>query len=258
MVVTPTSSLIILIPIYQIRLSGWEELSLRHSLKKIKFNRQIFFIAPSSLNAEYYLRDFPSIQILRFPDEFFISISGYNRLLLNLDFYKKFSEYEFLLILQPDAIILNDKLDSWICKPFDYVGAPWPDGYTLSINWDRFSKAASDKNLKVHVGNGGLSLRRTKSCIDVICEFPEAHAYFLQSGSSEDLFFSFMGSVSESFLIPNEIVAAEFSRELNPGYYTLIGVDDPLGGHAWWKYDLSFWIPFFDQDEKKLISTFQS
>lgn len=248
-----SNSLVILIPIYQNSLNELEKFSIDYSLEKIKLDRKIFFIGPESLDFKFYEEEYPSVQIIKFQDEFFKSISGYNRLMLDFNFYIKFANYEFLLILQPDAILMNDNLDFWINRPFDYIGAPWPEGYSLLVNWDQFA-GSNNKNIKVNVGNGGLSLRRVKSCILLFIEFPEAHSYFINSGSSEDLFFAFMGSVSNFFLIPNEIVASKFSRELNPSYYTKLGVDMPMGGHAWWKYDLDFWIPFFNSKEKMKIS----
>ena len=94
----------------------------------------------------------------------------------------------------------------------------------------------------MHVGNGGLSLRRIKKCLSLLEEFREIVQVFEQTGSSEDLFFSVMGALSGDFVIPNEMTASRFSLELKPSYYFDVnGGKLPMGGHAWWKYEPEFW-----------------
>jgi len=233
--------LIILIPIYQPQLSPLEQFSVSHSLRQLKAGRQVAFIGPVGLDLSAYERLYPGIPCIRFPEACFSSIKGYNRLLMSTAFYEHFKAFEFMLVLQTDAILLRDELDQWTSAPFDYVGAPWPDGLELQFNLDRFA-SAPPKRLKVHVGNGGLSLRRNQACIDLLQEFPQAQNYFIQSGSSEDLFFSFTGAVSQRFLIPNETRASLFSLELKPRMYFEMNQDQaPMGGHAWWKYEPQFW-----------------
>jgi len=236
-----TSNLIVLIPVYKPRLDDQECFSLNYSLSILAENRKLVFIAPEALDQSFYNQNFPAIPIILFQNSYFDSIEGYNRLLLNPSFYQQFSDYEFLLILQTDAILLRDELDYWCAQPFDYVGAPWPDGYELFVNAGRF-EGDNGKQVKVHVGNGGLSLRRIRKTVQLLDEFPEAVNVFSQTGSSEYLFFSVMGSLSNDYIIPNEITASRFSLELKPAMYLkLNGGRLPMGGHAWWKYEPDFW-----------------
>ncbi len=135
----------------------------------------------------------------------------------------------------------RDELAMWCVQPFDYVGAPWPDGLELFVNLGTF-QGDKGRRVRATVGNGGLSLRRIKKCIAILREFPDAIEYFQRSGSSEDLFFSFMGNLSLDFVMPNEITASRFSLELKPSfYYAINGEHLPMGGHAWWKYEMDFW-----------------
>jgi len=114
------------------------------------------------------------------------------------------------------------------------------------INLDNFTGPLS-KRVKVHVGNGGLSLRRNAACISLLNEFPEAIDMFLRSGSSEDIFFSLIGSQSLDFKIPNERVASLFALELQPErYLTINGGKTPMGGHAWWRYNQPFWLALLE------------
>jgi hypothetical protein len=239
------NNVLTLVPIYKYELSSFELYCLKKSLAALA-GRDVRFIGPASLVTIYYSENFPFFQFIGLPDINFSSIENYNRILINKEFYKLFLNYEFLLILQTDAIVLRDDLDFWRAQPFDYIGAPWPDGYEIHVNSGKFSDA-NGKNIKVYVGNGGLSLRRVRKCISLLNEFDgEILEFFNSTGSSEDLFFSVMGALSNDFIIPNEITASRFSVELKPSYY--VNLNDgilPMGGHALLKYEPEFWKNIF-------------
>ncbi len=235
---TPDAS--VLVPIYQPRLPALEEYSLDVSLRALA-GRPVHFIGPEGLDRGYYMQRYPQLDFIGFDAASFASIPGYNRLLLDPAFYQRFAALSHVLILQTDAVVLRDELDAWCASPYDYVGAPWPDGNELLVNLGRF-QGAYGKRIKVHVGNGGLSLRRVDKCIALLREFPEATSVFCQTGSSEDLFFAFMGALSRDFVLPGEIAASRFALELRPSYYLHVnGGAVPMGGHAWWKYEPAFW-----------------
>ena len=231
---------VIAVPVYRPTLDALEHFSLDYALAQLT-GRPACFVAPRRLDLGYYEEHFPGVACERFDDAYFASVQGYSRLLLSPHFYERFAGFEFTLILQTDAIVLRDELDTWCRQPFDYVGAPWPQGVEIFVNLDRYA-GTFGKKVCAHVGNGGLSLRRNSACIALLEEFPDATRMFQQSGSSEDLFFAVMGSLSESFLIPNETRAARFALELQPAHYlALQGGRLPMGGHAWWRYDPQFW-----------------
>lgn len=231
---------IVLVPVYQPTLAPLEQYSLDVSLAALA-GRPVTFIAPQGLDRRYYQERYPQVAFTAFDDSFFASIQGYNRLLLDAAFYQRFAEHSHLLILQTDAVVLRDELDAWCATPYDYLGAPWPDGHELFVNLDRFD-GERGKRMKVHVGNGGLSLRRIDKSIALLREFPQASMVFSQTGSNEDLFFAFMGALSADFVLPGEIAASRFAMELRPSYYRAVnGGHAPMGGHAWWKYEPGFW-----------------
>lgn len=232
---------VIVIPIYKREFGALEQFSVDYSLSLIK-GRHCVFVAPAGLDCGYYRDRYPQVGYEFFPAEYFTSIESYNRLLLNPDFYRRFIAHEFMLILQPDAILLRDDLDFWTAQPFDYIGAPWPDGVELTVRRDRFRENV--RRVRALVGNGGLSLRRIGPCLALIDEFPETNAIFRQVGTNEDSFFSLLGQLSTNFIVPNEITASHFAMELKPEYYYAVnGNRYPMGVHAWGVVAPKFWAP---------------
>ncbi|MBI5920075.1 MAG: hypothetical protein HY847_00340 [Betaproteobacteria bacterium] len=233
-------NVVVLVPIYKAELNLLEMYSLNYSLDILK-GRTVVFIGPESLDRSFYSERYKVIPFDSFDAPCFESVEEYNRLLLTPSFYERYSDYEFVLILQTDAIILRDELDYWCAQPFDYIGAPWPDGFELFVNLGLF-EGEYGKHVKVAVGNGGLSLRRVRKCISLLKEFEVAINVFDSTGSSEDIFFSVMASLSNDFIVPNEITASRFSLELRPSYYFHVnGGQMPMGGHAWWRHEPEFW-----------------
>ena len=162
------STIAVVVPIYQAQPTELEQFSLRHSLAQLKPGRMVLFAGPEGLDFSWYAANFAGATLIAFGSECFSSIEGYSRLLMSKAFYERFAPHEFILILQTDAILLRDELDDWITRHFDYVGAPWPDGIKGMVNLGNFANDLGGKTFKVHVGNGGFSLRRNQACIDLL------------------------------------------------------------------------------------------
>jgi hypothetical protein len=77
------SSCAVVIPVYRKVLEPLEEFSLDYSLERLR-GRDLFFIAPQGLDLSYYRARYPQVSVVLFPDVYFASIQGYNRLLLDL------------------------------------------------------------------------------------------------------------------------------------------------------------------------------
>jgi hypothetical protein len=241
----PTEScnprLAVLIPIYKPALSPLEEFSVTHSLS-FTDERECVFVAPEGLDLSYYRSLYPRLRFELFAPENFTSVESYSRLLLSPEFYKRFLAYEFILILQPDAILFRDDLDFWMDQGYDYIGAPWPDGIEITLWRDDF-QGERRRRIRAHVGNGGLSLRRVKSCIGLMSEFPETHDAFVRSGTNEDSYFSLLGTQTDWFRLPDQIIASRFSIELRPEYYLSVnGHRIPMGSHGWSSVQPGLWL----------------
>lgn len=229
----------VVIPVYKKTFDEDEIFSISHSLINLK-GHDIYWVAPQSLDINYYIEKFNAVNFVKFEDEFFKNIEGYNRLLVSLEFYQRFINYEFMLICQPDAIVLKPELHLWIEKPYDYIGAPWPQGFSLKVKTKKIP-LEEGINCTAFVGNGGLSLRRNSACISLLQEFEDLQKEWLHMGHAEDLYFSLIGSISENFRIPNIINAALFSHDIGIEQINkLINNKIPFGIHAWEKYDRGY------------------
>ncbi len=234
--------LAVVIPIYRDRFQPLEEFGIDYSLARL-VGRKLFFAAPATLDLSYYAERYSHVSVVRFGEMFFENVAAYSELLLNFQFYQRFDQFEFTLILQPDAIIFRDDLDYWTGRPYDYVGAPWPTPMTLRINTRPFSDELA-RTVSTHVANGGLSLRRNDACVKLLLEYQGAKDLWVRKKMHEDLFFGCMGALSKHFVLPTEMVCSMFSIDQSPEYYhALNGGILPMGAHAWWSRSPEFWKP---------------
>jgi len=235
------SNLEIAIPIYKKNFDQEEQL-LVDRMFNVFAGRHISFFGPANLDSSYYLDRYPSAKQMTFESDYFLSVQGYSRLLLSRKFYESFGGKEFLLISQPDVYVFRDELDTWLSKPYDYVGAPWPNGYSVTLNMGRFKNDASGTLVNAFVGNGGFSLRRINECVRLLEQDAEVAEWFFKTGSSEDLFFSFVGQMTARFVLPNPIEASMFAMEAQPEFfYDLNGCYIPMAVHAFRKFSPEFW-----------------
>jgi hypothetical protein len=144
------SSVVVAVPVYRQRPTPEEILSLRH-LRRYLDAHPIRLFAPEGLDVSAY-----SFPVIRFPRSYFISADAYSGLLLSPDFYRIFERYDYLLIYQLDCLVFSSGLDAWCERGFDYLGAPWLR--RVDKPEEGFSR----------VGNGGLSLRRVASHLEVL------------------------------------------------------------------------------------------
>lgn len=237
-------SCIVLIPIYKPEWSAEEHLSISHSLANLQ-GQLVCWLCPEGLDVSPYQATFGVQQVVRFPAPFFTSIENYSRLLLSPAFYDVFKSYEFMLICQPDAIVLKPELPRWLAlshNQFDYIGAPWPNGWefrTADFMPEQFPQGTS---LRAFVGNGGLSLRRIQGILALLDEFNDFRLKWYERGLPEDLFLSFAGANSMAFRVPNPRLASLFAQELEPAYLARLNNQElPFGIHGWPIVNREYW-----------------
>ncbi len=257
---------IVVIPFYKAHPSPDERESLRQCAKTLQ-NHLLFLVCPKKLQVDEYalILDKYNCKYITeyFGPEYFNSVVGYNQLMLSTEFYRRFSDYEYMLIYQLDAWVFRDELDYWSHQGFDYIGAPWvkKDEQKGVIQFDG-------------VGNGGFSLRRIQHFIDVLSHhgpvrngdnlhlkpsiknriykflyklgYQNNIEYYKKNPTLyEDIFLSlFLSDSKLSAKTPDPLTASRFAFEKEPAHlFSLNNNQLPFGCHAWRKYEYdTFWF----------------
>lgn len=227
---------VVVIPIYKTKVEGLEYKSLLQC-KNILHKHKIIFTHPLHLDTSFYEKEIPLAQFQAFDIEYFNGINGYNKLLLSPFFYKKFLSYKFMLIYQLDAWVFRDDLLMWCKREYGYIGAPNPIKGSGNKTW-------YNQVFGSHLLNGGLSLRKTKSCMRAA----KIHKWLYGNSftGNEDAYFSaaFARFFFVKFIIklPDFKTAIKFAMEKEPKkMFELNNSKLPFGCHAFEKYDLIFW-----------------
>ncbi len=212
----------IVVPIYKEELNEYEIFSLVR-LNEVLGKYPIIFVAPASLKGEAWRKLVPQAKWRTFVGAYFEGFSAYNKLLMSDEFYKVFSEYEKILICQPDVLVLEDRLQDFLTLPYDYFGAP------IAI--------FRDDLYQLYGGNGGFSLRNVKAC----CEALQLGKRELESWrNNEDEFFSYIGiKYPDKFRVAPVKIAAKFAFD-RYGKFLYQYNDDrlPFAIHAWYSHNL--------------------
>lgn len=253
---------VITIPLYKHVPDADELLSLKQCILILSDHPVVFF-APKGFNTSIY-DELCTGKILYsfefFDKEYFTGIEGYNKLMLSAYFYKRFLQYKFILIYQLDALVFKDQLEYWCRQNYDYIGAP-QIAHTNDPNEMQFLKGYAQILEKINnlfktsykvsnVGNGGFSLRKTKSCywlLKLLHSKVKKWGYY-----NEDGFFKYWGNLLRPlFNLPGDNVALRFAIEHEPKEsLAKIGNQPPFGCHAFRKYDWTAWEPLIRSNDE--------
>ncbi|MEG0602085.1 MAG: DUF5672 family protein [Mucinivorans sp.] len=250
----------VIIPIYSATISPLEKLSLERAYVVLGRYR-IVVVKPRSLDLQFLLSEFPALTFESFDDSYFVSIRGYNRLMMTGEFYQRFLDCKYILICQLDTYIFSDRLGEWCATDYDYIGAPWlvRPVYRFPLfvftSWlkKKYCTLLDRPNSQItnfKVGNGGLSLRKVSSHLQATIALSEVVEKFLSYGKNhifnEDVFFSIeVNKHGLGFKYPDYMEALQFSFDKYPALcYRLNDNRLPFGCHSWYKKKMkSFWFP---------------
>ena len=248
------SQIAIVIPTHKVNLSKYEHISFSQCLRMLH-RYPIHLVFPTGTAVEC----FPFVKTHHFHIEYFDANyfkndRGYNKLLLTKEFYQRFAAYTYILIYQLDAFIFRDELLDWCQKKLDYIGAPWLDDMTLfyqSRLMRVLKKFCIPSPFDPMIGNGGFSLRNVQTHLFLTRLFSKKAAQWEQYEVAfhEDFFWSlFIPSYWPFFRKGDFRTALRFSFEAYPERcYELNQQRLPFGCHAWEKYNIDFWRPFFQE-----------
>jgi hypothetical protein len=267
--------MVIVIPVYKEKPDYYEQVSLKRTIS-VAGDFHISFLAPENFDRTWYLtlRE-ENTSWENFSSAYFTNgLSGYNELMLSPALYDRFSKYDNMLLVQSDVYLLSERLANWSTSRFDYIGAPW-----INVDWlkperkaifsDVLSSQGRLKSLytkvrwnlglsSINVGNGGLSLRKTRSFYQATKKFSRTISKWQYS---EDIFWSlFMPMQSPSFKVASQKKALEFAFDSSPAIcYSLSNHQLPFGAHAWYRDEFpyqgnrSFWLPIIESIENKSL-----
>jgi hypothetical protein len=225
----------IITPVYQQTLQGAERRRLLITIHNNPHAEHIF-VSPKILNIERIQKEFPKSRWIRFPNHHFESINSYSKLLLLSSFYKYFTEYEYIVISQLDAVLIRELTDE-VFKDYDYVGAAWMDelnafsiGNRIFLNNGKYKFLP---NRSFSVGNGGLSIRKTSSLITITEKIQNPTLKMLGLGTNiglnEDVVLSYF-AMKYGFSVPDRTEASQiFIEQFRPEPFDLWSV---YGYHA--------------------------
>lgn len=260
----------VVIPVYKADLTPYERISLTQCIRVLG-RHPIWLAKPDSLDASALTTEFTSLRIKSFDDHYFTDIQAYNQLMLSIEFYESFNEYEYMLIHQLDAFVFTDELNRWCRQGYDYIGAPWlrdRDFYSwrdeLDFNlrkriatWLDLKKADGVTPREItslnSVGNGGLSLRRIPALIRALRLRKGKISMYQRNAAyqyNEDVFFGVEVNRRWPILrIPDFWTAMLFAVEFYPERAISIYNQGqlPFGCHAWDVHGTDYWRPIFAQ-----------
>lgn len=229
----------VLIPTQKKELNLFENVALTQ-VGKILGDYEIIFVLPESSNAEF-VNIIKDAKIERFADENFTCVESYSNLMLDVEFYYRFIDYEYILIYQLDAFVFKNDLDTYCNMNYDYIAAP--------LYSHLLEEVAGD----VVVCNGGFSLRKVASCIRILESSKNeilGKKYKTDILNAEDVFWAICGQRNDiEFSVPPIDVATSFSMEANFGncMESLKKGRLPFGTHSWIDTNYHLWKPVIEK-----------
>lgn len=229
----------IVVPYYKKKI-GEREQQAYDRLFEILGKYEIVLATPEGLDID------KNIHVERFSASFFRSIETYSQLMMSEVFYNRFSRYKYILIYQLDAYVFSDRLLEFCELGYDYIGAPLPKYVWYGMH------TILHKDKEYYVGNGGFSLRKVNSCLEMLKRKEEIYFktgfgdYF---DTGEDAFWGFCGDSEEySFTVPPVNIAMDFSLErYDENRFNSFPTKLPFGCHGWSKAQFEkIWRPYIE------------
>ena len=248
----------VVIPVYKAQPNHTELVSLKQCLSVLK-DHPIVFFGPESMDITAYsaLCDGKvAFNFKSFENSYFENITGYNKLMLSVHFYRAFKNYRYILIHQLDAYVFKDELVYWCGQGYDFIGAPHPahqnaagemhflKGYSRLIGG--VNRLFGTARVISNVGNGGFSLRHTTKCMWLL---ELLHSKALRWGTNnEDGFFKYWGNLLHPlFRLPSDNIALRFAIEQSPAEsLKKLNGQLPFGCHAFEKYEPEVWQGYIE------------
>lgn len=263
---------VILIITHKAKLNLFERISLLQCYK-ILGHYPITLICPLGLDVSDYNNYLNKPHIDFIAPEWQSTYANFNRLKIEPFLYERYKDYDHILFYEPDAFVFKDELEYWCNQPYSFIGAPW---VTIDKN-GRLEFLAG--------GNGGFSLRNVKDHLRALHSFSfienpvsiiescingfqsrksfyllkkhlkklvlgnNTHHFLNDFPFNEDRFWSCnVAKNFDWFTTPGYSEGIKFSIEKHPErLFSLNNRNLPFGCHAWFRYNLDFWVPHIEK-----------
>lgn len=274
---TDRKNICVVIPVHAATLTATEVISIKRC-REILGSYDVYLVFPTGMNINIYQHYFPELRLQPVDRKWLSNIDEYNKMKRSLSFYNLFRQYQFMLTYELDAYIFSDAWNRANALHYDFIGAPWFNGY----------KDNSPKTHIIGTGNSGFSLRNIERCImilkkrervkkawtrlkqlkldrvipltfllrlmDAEWKLIRTNYYFIpfvdKEYLHEDIFWCETVPKLLKFKIASVEDSLKFSFELQPSVlYKMNKHRLPLGCHAWFKYSPEFWKPFINETE---------
>jgi hypothetical protein len=234
MKISDSFSPVVVIPVYKSFLDKVEKENLEIS-KKTNPDANYILYTHCECNLDIFEEILKSFTVRYTNKNNLSSISSYNNMMKSTSFYEEFLEFEFMLILQADAVLVKN-IDTIRPENYDFIGAPWYPPFRIKgILNDLVSIPLLPKRFlhQIEVGNGGLSIRRTKKFYKAAKMIAENKIEFSSSKIPEDVLFSFNREKLELNYPNRDFAKTIFIEKFSKRKLLL---EDPYGYHALERY----------------------
>lgn len=234
-----SSPVVILIISHRPELTYFEEISLKQCVKVLG-HYPIKIILPEGCDPDKYLKICKGAIIEYVNPEWLSSMRNYNQFRLRPHLYLKNIKYKYALFYELDSFVFRDELMKWCNSGYDYLGAPWFEGYHYS---------RPDANFIVGC-NGGFTLRNIrKGLIGNWLNFYLKRTTRDLNLQEDKYWINYIAPYFPRYKIAPSEVALQFAFENHPRrLFAMNNEILPFGVHAWQKYDLEFWKPFIEAE----------
>jgi len=236
-------STVIVTPVYRSKLTEIEHALLSRTGAASEHPR--VFVIPEGLDAGEIRERYPHVHVKATSAENLTSVRHYNLWLTSPDFYSMWPDFEWILISQLDAVLV---CDPWEVLPdedpsWDVLGAPWnPPVRVVTIGHRILVRSPSGQDRgpgwvgvvgrQLHVGNGGLSLRRRAAFQAAATALESKTPRATRQHTNEDVLWAAFGPQHGVAIAASSLAGGVFWETVDPGNVTPEKVPVAAGYHG--------------------------
>jgi hypothetical protein len=234
-----------------------EKISLAQTLT-VLHRYPIALMAPTGLDTSWYeerCQGHANVRIERFD---WHGYEAFTMLMMDPLFYKRFWDYEYMLICHLDAFVFRDELAKWCHLGYDYMGAVVysPDFWNENTRLRRLTGFTNPE----YIGNGGFALKKIRAFHHMLTKYRVYislyHRMRKWRGTMffDDLFLAVhFPKLSSRFRIAPKFLAQQFGvdsgkwREEDLPFTNEDNDTLPFGVHGWIQHNLDYWEPCIER-----------